>query len=158
MNLKALSAPELLRLHGSILAELRQRNVCRTSNNPVADYTEWLVASCLNLELIGNSNAGYDAVDKKARRYQIKGRRLTASNGSTQLSAIRNLGKAEFDFLLGVMFNEDYSVAYAFEVPHQVVLAKARYYEHTNSHLFFLRRTLRDEPGVRDIADRLSTA
>jgi len=158
MELKHLTELELLRLHGSILAELRRRRVCRTSNSPVADYTEWLVASHLGLQLVGNSRSGHDAVDTDGTRYQIKGRRLTASNGSTQLSAIRNLNNADFDVLIGVMFNEDFSVAYAFKVPHAVVLAQSRYQAHTNSHRFFLRRTLRDEPGVQDVTRKLSAA
>lgn len=156
MNLQALTELELLRLYGSILAEFRRRKVCRTSNNPVADYTEWLVASRLNLQLVGNSSAGHDAVGADGTRYQIKGRRLTALRRSTQLSGMRNLTNVNFDVLLGVMFNEDYSVAYAFAVPHSVVLAKSRYQGHTHSYLFSLRLALRDEPGVGDVTSELS--
>jgi hypothetical protein len=158
MNLEALSELELLRLHASILAELRSRKVCRTSNNPVADYTEWLVAQRLGLRLVQNSRAGHDAVGPDGTKYQIKGRRLTTRNGSTQLSAIRNLVEHDFDVLVGVMFNEDYSVAYAFAVPHAVVSEKAAYQAHTNSHRFFLRPALRDEPGVDDITEQMTGA
>jgi hypothetical protein len=150
-DLAVLSELELLRLHGSVLAELCRRGVCRTNNNPIADYTEWLISTRLGLRLEGGSKAAYDAVDQNGVRYQIKGRRLTALNGSTQLSAIRNLEAAGFDFLVGVMFNDDYSVAYAFSVPHAIVLTNAKYQEHTNSHLFYLRRSLASESGVRDI-------
>ena len=149
---------ELLRLHGSVLTELCRRGVCRTNNNPVADYTEWLVASRFGLRLENGSKAGYDAVGPDGTRYQIKGRRLVSTNGSTQLSAIRNLQSGGFAVLVGVMFNEDYSIAYAFMVPHSIVLARAKYQAHTNSHLFYLRRDLVSEPGVRDVTSELSSA
>ncbi len=156
LELQDLTELQLLRLHGSILTELQRRKVCRTSNNPVADYTEWLVAKRLGLQLAGNSRAGHDALGADGTRYQIKGRRLTSANGSTQLSAIRNLEDANFEVLVGVMFNEDYSIAYAFLVPHSVVLARSIYQAHTNSHLFSLRRTLLDEVGVKDVTQSLS--
>src|SRR6266571_2569982 len=105
-DLTTMSELELLRLHGSVLAELCRRGVCRTNNNPVSDYTEWLVASRLGLRLENGSKAGYDAVGTDGTRYQIKGRRLVSTNGSTQLSAIRNLNAGGFAILVGVMFNE----------------------------------------------------
>lgn len=64
---------ELLRAYTELMDELRSRGICRSSNNPVADYTEWLVAKKLSLELRGNSASGYDAVDETGRRYQVKG-------------------------------------------------------------------------------------
>jgi len=157
-ELPSLTELELLRLHGSVLAELCRRGVCRTNNNPIADYTEWLVASRLGLRLENGSKASYDAVGIDGTRYQIKGRRLVSANGSTQLSAIRNLQAGGFTVLVGVMFNEDYSIAYAFMVPHAVVLARAKYQAHTNSHLFYLRRDLAFEAGVREITRELSAA
>jgi hypothetical protein len=44
LKLEVLSTRELLSLFARILEELRRRKVVRSSNNPVADYTEWLVA------------------------------------------------------------------------------------------------------------------
>jgi len=158
MKLKDMSELELLRLYGSILSELRIRNVCRTENPPLGDYTEWLVATHLNLELVGNSRSGHDAIDRQGIRYQIKARRLTASNSSTQLSAIRNLAKSNFDFLIGVMFKEDFSIEYALKIPHALVLAQSKYQEYTNSHLFFLNNTLVKEAGVHDLTRKLSDA
>lgn len=158
MNLEGLTELELLRLHGSILAELRRRRVCRTSNQLVADYAEWLVAKGLHLRLVNNAHAGHDALGPDGRRYQIKGRRVTGQNRSTQLGAVRNLENHDFDFLIGVMFNEDFSVEYAFEVPHAVVLSQSRYQKHTNSHRFFLRPTLRGYPGVRDVTQSIAAS
>ncbi len=80
-----------------------------------------------------------DAVGPDGTRYQIKGRRMTRHNKSRQLSAIRNLGGSHFDVIAGVLFNEDYSVLRAALVPRSVVVDRAKFVEHTNSHKFLLR-------------------
>jgi hypothetical protein len=80
-HLSKLSEKDLLMLHAEIIDELRPRKVVRTRNNPVGDYTEWLVAKALKLELANNSSAGYDGTDENGLRYQIKGRRTTPERG-----------------------------------------------------------------------------
>ena len=79
----------LLRAHSAILDELRRQKVCRTNNNPVGDYTEWLVCRSLKLAPQGNSAKGFDAEGEGRVKYQIKGRRSDAQR--VQFSAIRNL-------------------------------------------------------------------
>jgi hypothetical protein len=56
-----MSPAGLLKLHGAVSAELRRRGICRSGNNPVADYAEGLVALRLGLRLAPNSTAGFDA-------------------------------------------------------------------------------------------------
>lgn len=90
MNLSEMSVLNPLKLLSSIIDELKRREVVRTKNNPLGDYTEWLVSKALELKLSSNSSAGYDALDKNDLRIQIKGRRITPENESRQLSAIRN--------------------------------------------------------------------
>jgi hypothetical protein len=148
---------DILRLYASLMAELRTRGVVRSSNNPVADYTESLVAQRLGLKLLGNSAAGCDATDAAGVRYQIKGRRLTPQGSSTQLSAIRNLETRPFDVLAAVVYNADFSIAYAAVIPHEFVLAHARYRKHTNSHCFMMTRAVMVAPGVVDVTARLAT-
>ena|SRR2546426_1312199 len=111
MNWSELSDAQMLTTYADLMEELRSRGICRSSNNPVADYTEGLVAARLHLELRGKSASGYDAVDAAGKRYQIKGRRLTPHNQSTQLSALRNLKDGPFDFLVAVIYNPDFTVA-----------------------------------------------
>ncbi len=154
-DLEDLEVPQLLRLYTRVLDELRDRGVTRSSNNPVADYTEFLVAECLGLELAGNSTSGFDAVDSKGRRYQIKGRRLTKQNRSTELSAIRKLAEAPFDFLVAVVYQHDFSIDYAAQVPHEVVVELASYSKHTNAHRFMMRRDVLADRRVVDITGRL---
>ncbi|MDE3273973.1 DUF6998 domain-containing protein [Pseudoalteromonas sp. G4] len=99
MYLKEMRIKELLQLQVSITNELKSRGVVRTQNNPLGDYTEWLVANALDLKLEANSKAGYDGLSKTGVRVQIKGRRVTPKNNSRQLSAIRKYDEQDFDEL-----------------------------------------------------------
>lgn len=156
MNTEDLTDRQLLDLHCTVMDALRQRGVIRSSNNPVADYTETLVARALNATLAVGSQAGFDAVGQDGTRYQIKGRRLTAANRSTQLSALRNLASGPFDKLAAVVFNSNLIVEYAALIPLDVVQRLGRYRAHTNSHTLYFRRTLLNEPGIQDITDLIN--
>lgn len=57
---------ELLGLYASLLDELRKREVTHSTNNPVADYTEYLVTNALKLTPAPGSTSGHDATDAKA--------------------------------------------------------------------------------------------
>lgn len=77
-DMKRASTRELLTLFARVLEHLRDREVVRSGNNPVADYCESLVVKALNLKRLGGSNKGCDAVDHlNGTRYEIKGRRIT---------------------------------------------------------------------------------
>jgi hypothetical protein len=131
-NFTSKSNPELLKLYTELMAELRTRGVVRTSNGPGADVAEGLVAKALSLTLNTSSTAGYDGIDPQGNKVEVKCRRLTQFNNSRQLSAIRNLEKAHFDFLAGVLFNEDFSVMKAALIPYVVVKEHAVFVKHTN--------------------------
>lgn len=130
-----LSNRELLQQHSSIIEELVNRNVLRTRNNPVADYAEWLVANKLCLTLQTNSKAGYDAVDSSGVTYQIKARRER-----TQLGVIRNLNQNAFDYLIVVIFHNDFSVKEAYNIPHSIIVNYANHSSHQNGHILCIRR------------------
>jgi hypothetical protein len=148
---KAFSTPDLLRHFANILDELKQRGVVRTRNNPVADYAEWMVAQRLDLSLERNSKSGYDAINTSGERFQIKSRRLDPSNNSRQLSVIRNLHAGEFDYLIGILFDRDFTVNKAYKIPHSVIAKYARFSKHQNGHIFHLRGDILRDPGVEDI-------
>jgi hypothetical protein len=65
--------------------ELLSQGVVRSTNNPVADYSEYLTARAFGLTLVASSSIGYDAIGEDDVRYQVKARRLTARNTSRQL-------------------------------------------------------------------------
>src|SRR5262249_35603914 len=124
---------ELLGLYDSLMCELRTRGIIRSSNNPVADYAEWLASQALGLTLETKSTAGFDGVCVDGLRYQVKGRRRTPQNASVQLGQIRGLAERHFDFLIAIIFHSDFSVDYAGQIPHQVVIERAKFNEHTNA-------------------------
>ena len=152
---KTLTPSELLRCFADILDELKERRTIRTRNNPVADYAEWLVARQLGLLLERNSKRGYDATDQNGKRYQIKSRRLDQANKSRQLSVIRNLEAAEFDYLVGILFNRDFTVKEAYKIPHDVIKEHARFSEHQNGYIFHLKGEVLTAPRVEDITEVL---
>jgi hypothetical protein len=153
MNLQELSIKELLCLQAAATDELKERKVVRTKNNPLGDYTEWLVAKALNLDLQANSKAGYDGIDQNGLRVQIKGRRVTASNKSRQLSAIRKYAEKDFDMLAAVIYNESFEVVDALLIPHEVVGEYASYREHVNAHILSLKGPILKDPRIKCIKE-----
>jgi hypothetical protein len=147
---------ELLQTFAAVIDELKRRGLVRTINNPVADYTEWLVTSKLKLTLLGNSKLGCDATSSDGTKYQIKGRRVSGLDKSIQLSALRNLPKRLFDFLVAVIYERDFSIRHALRIPYEVVLEKSTYQTHTNSYLFHVRPSLLTDTRVEDIGHMLA--
>jgi hypothetical protein len=155
MDIADLTVPELLVLHTQIGDELRRRGILRSANNPTGDLSEYLFCKAFGWNQAGNSHPNVDAVGADGTRYQIKGRRITRFNNSRQLSAIRDLSGAHFDFIAGVLFNEDYTVMRAALIPHAVALERSTFVERTNSHKFLLRDDVWNAAGVRDVSAEL---
>ena len=153
-ELRSMSEVELLQTHRAVIDVLIRRGVVKTRNNPIGDYTEWLVCRRLKLRVQGNSQAAYDAIDREGIRYQIKGR-CDASN-AVQLGVIRNLDQHGFDFLVALVFNEDYSIRLAVKVSYEAVRNLARFRRHQNGHILTLNRSTVDRDGVDDILHLIS--
>ena len=154
-NLESMSEVELLQTHGAVIDELMRREVVRTRNNPIGDYTEWLVCKHLELEMQRNSQSAFDAVDdSKKKRYQIKGRQSEAKK--VQFSAIRNFDQHGFDFVIAVVFNQDYSIRFAAKLTHAAVADHSTYREHTNAHILILDENALSSDGVGDITGELN--
>ncbi|MCJ9720122.1 hypothetical protein MOV66_02540 [Agrobacterium sp. SHOUNA12C] len=144
---------ELLTLHAAIMEELRSRNVLRSANNPTGDLAEYLFCAAFGWQQAANSVKGYDALDSKGIRYQIKGRRIHLRNKSRQLSAIRDLDG--FDVLAVVLFDDSYNITKAALIPAATVQEKSVYVQHTNSNRFLARESLWEVAGVVDVTERL---
>lgn len=156
-DLTKLTITELLAVHSSVLDELQHREVIRSKNNPTGDYAEWLVKEGLGLQLAPPSAKGFDATDSQGLRYQIKGRRITPENTSTQLGVIRNLNGKDFDFLVAVIFDADWQVHYAAKIPHRTVTSLAgEHRPHVNGHTMHLRRSVFEATGVEDVTLKLN--
>jgi hypothetical protein len=154
-DINNLTIAELLAAHSSVIDELKRRGVIRSNNNPTGDYAEWLAKEKLGLDLETNSAKGFDALDSQGLRYQIKGRRVTDENGSTQLGVIRNLEAKEFDFLVGIIFDSNWQVRYAAKIPQNIVASLATFRDHQNGHVLHLRPSIFENPNVEDISNLL---
>lgn len=150
-DIKSFTTTELLQYYGQIIDELRTRKVVRTANSPIGDYAEWLVANKLGLTLLSNSTPGYDAVDSSGIKYQIKCRRMTRKSQAIQLSAIRNLHNADFDYLIVVIFNNLIEVERVLKIPHQIIEKYAKYRKHVNAHILLIREDVLKDPQVEDL-------
>ncbi len=149
------TAQGLLKAYCEILRELRRRKLIRSTNSPVADVAETLVALALKLQLVEGSTAGYDAIGSDGLRYEIKGRRITSENKSRQLSFIRGLDKDHFDFLVGVLFDEDFQILKACIIPRSIVQKLAKYVKHVNGWRLILADSVWHEAGVQDMSETL---
>lgn len=108
MQFNNLSEIELLKLHQDITLELKTRGIIR-SENILGDYAEYLVCKLMNLTLSIGSAKAIDATDNQGKSYQIKARRLSSNKS---VATIKSLRSFEFDFLILVLFNVDYSVKF----------------------------------------------
>lgn len=148
-DVRAASVGKLLAGYGAILEQLREREIVRSSNNPVSDYSELLFCRAFGWQRENNSTAGYDAKDRQGIRYQIKGRRLARHNRSRQL----NIERKPFDKLAGLLMDETFQVIRAAIIPFSVVRDQTTYSAHANYWRFLLRDQVWDAPGVRDVTN-----
>lgn len=155
VKLEQMTNVELLQAHGAVIDELIRRDIVRTRNNPIGDYTEWLVCVQRGLDPQNNSTAAFDAVNKTdGQRYQIKGRQSDAHR--VQFSAIRNLDQHGFDFVIAIVFNKDYSIRFAAKLTHAAVQKLSRHQRHVNTHILMLSESCFEIDGVEDICGLLS--
>lgn len=140
---------KLLQTHGDVIEKLVSLGAVKTRNNPIGDYTEWLVRRRMGLTEAPSNQKGFDATDNNGKRYQIKGRREEGT--SVQFSPVRDLKKRHFDFLIAVAFNNDYSIRFAVMIPHGIVEKFAKYRQNVNGHVPAFRDEHAKQPGVTDI-------
>lgn len=146
---------DLLGLYSDILNELCDRGVLRTVNNPAADYAEYLVARALSLSPASASTKKYDALDDSGLKYEVKARRLTRGSRPTRFSAIRGLDERPFDYLVAVLFNEDFVVHQACVFPIDYVAEKAFWQAYVNGWILPISDDLWLSTRGRDITETL---
>ena len=150
-----LNNKQLLKLYTRIIITLEVRDVVRTQNNPIGDYTEWLVSKAYDYKLETNSKAGYDAISKDGIKIQIKARKIISSNDPKQLSAIRNLDKNDFDILIAVIYNKNCEIIEALSIPHNIIKEYAGYSNHVNSSILTITDKIRYDDRVKNITKEL---
>lgn len=151
---KSLTTSQLLHSYVQILVELQTRKIVRTANGPIGDYAEYLVANQLGLTLMKNAQSGHDAEDASGVKFQIKSRRLTLHNHSKQLGAIRNLENHNFDYLIAVLFNDQFEVETVVKIPYEIIRKYARFREHVHAHILVLSDNILNDPSVEDLTSQ----
>jgi hypothetical protein len=158
VDLSAMSAKVVLRLYGSILAELARRKILTTNDNPIGGYGESLVARAFGGERQRNSSTGFDVLLPDGLRLQVKTRWLPLVGGLRQLSAIRKLESRGFDYVIAVLLDKNFDVAAAYQIPHAAVGRLATFAAHTNSHRLVMTPSVCRDPECADITEKLRSA
>lgn len=144
MDLENHSDQQLLRLIAQITLELRNRGVIRT-NNTLGDYAEYLVCKAIGLTLTQGSKKGIDAIDKLGKTYQIKARRVSARTSTPTIKSLRSF---EFDFLILVLFNEDYSIKFCGKLTSELALELSSSNPRVNARRLSFSKKLRSDPRI----------
>lgn len=156
-NLENKSVTEIMKLYSDVLDELKKRNVIRTFNSPVGDYAEWLVCKVLELELVPNSKKGHDAVGPDGKRFQIKSRLERSGEKQRQLGVIRNFNNDEFDEfdeLIAIIFDEDFSVKEAYKVKKPEISKYSVRNNYQNGHILHMKGQILEDTNVENITVR----
>ncbi len=152
-DLAQMTEIELLQTHGAVIEESLCQGIVKTRNNPIGDYTEWLVCDRMKLKMADKNQKGFDATDKDGKRYQIKGGRK--SNGTVPFSPIRNLEQRAFQSVIVVAFKDDYSIRFAASIPHELVECLANFNKSVNGFVLRLNEQKIQHDCVTDISDCL---
>ena len=145
-----------LKDYAEILKSLNSAGIVRTYNSPVGDYAEWIVSEKLGLELQKNSEAGFDALDKKTgSRYQVKSCWMHPGKKNKQLNVIRDYDKKPFDYLVVVIFGEDFDVEEAYLIPHAIIREHFLWNKHQNGIVVTLTNKFVSDKRVENIKEKL---
>lgn len=145
---------KLLEQYGSILAELRARDVVRTGNAPIGDYAEHLAQQVYGGALAQNSVKSYDLISGDSRKMQVKARAVgRLSSRATTFSAFRSF---EFDVACFLLFDaRTYRLIWAKELTAGAALSVSRRSEHVNAN--HLSRSTVEREGA-DVTDKFAIA
>lgn len=153
-----LRTDQLFELYGSMLAELRRRNIVRTANAPAGDYAEYLVAKAFGGTLAPASEKSWDVELPDGKRIQVKCRVISdpPASGQRQLSPFRSF---DFDTAVIVLLSDsDYSIRHAIELPRRVVEEHSAYRQHVNGHVLRVTAGLLADPEAVDRTEMIVRA
>ena len=107
---------KLLTKYTQVIEELKKANVIR-SGKVVADYGEYVASKKLNLKLAESPvNKGYDALDKKGIKYEIKTRKATSWN-TPNIFPVKQQQLSVIDFLIYVEFDNEWNLVKMLKIP-----------------------------------------
>ena len=176
-DLKTASLADLFTLYGHILDELTRREVVRTRNQPLGDYSEWLVGHALNgqqsankseksfditadlsadlLAALGPHDGGY-----RGARIQVKARSVSPIPKQHQLQT-SPFHAHGFDYLALVLHEEsNFSIRRAVLLPTAAALTHAKPASARRDDVLrlWMTPTVMNDPTAVDITERLQLA
>jgi len=111
-----------LNSYTNIIEKLKKAGILRTGK-VIGDYGEYVVSKRLNLELASSSvNKGYDAIDKKRNKYEIKTRKATTWNKPT-IFPIKKSQLEVVNFLIYVEFDNKWNLVKLLKIPARKIKA-----------------------------------
>lgn len=149
---------ELLATYSGVMRALRKQGVVRSSNNPVADLAEAIGCKAFDLTIADKSAKGYDGVCGKGKRWQIKSRRQTRDNPSSQLGVLRDLESRHFDYVLAICLDEHFAIRSAYKIPHEAVASHAKFRAHQRGHILHLNAAVRADKRVENVTSIVAAA
>ncbi|WDV44053.1 hypothetical protein PV797_10985 [Clostridiaceae bacterium M8S5] len=120
INLSELTELELMILNRDIVKELNKRNVVKTRNKPIAGYARWLIKNTFGFKQTVNPNEKYDFLDKDNNKYLVRSRQIIG-NKNLPFGIIRNLDDRNFDYLITVVFDEDFNIMESYKISYEVL-------------------------------------
>jgi len=113
---------KLLNKYTHIIEQLKDAGVVRTGK-VVADYGEYVVSKKLGLKLADSPvNKGYDAVDTKGKKYEVKTRKATAWN-KPAIFPVKQSQISTVDFLIYIEFDNKWDVKRLLKIPAKKLVA-----------------------------------
>jgi hypothetical protein len=157
VDLRALTARQLLRLYADLLTELVRRDVVRSRNAPAGDLAEHLVHRAYGGDLAPPSEKSWDVRTSDGRLLQVKARLITAGDRKNHnYSPFRSFGFDACVFL--ILDAHTYDVVQAVEVPVDGVRSLARETKWVAGSRVSTRAPLLGLAGAVDRTDEIAAA
>lgn len=121
MKLNHLTADELLQMNQYTLDELERRSILKVGDNPISEYTLWLVKNKMNAKSVSSEFAGYNVRTPDRKKIHILAKRNKLKNHSAILGVISERELRKVDDVLAVIYNEDMSIHTALIIPVHVI-------------------------------------
>jgi hypothetical protein len=156
IDVRSLTARELLRLSARVVTELKSRGVVRSRNAPAGDLAEYLVAKAFHGELAAASEKSWD-VQARDRKLQVKCRLVDPD--SRRYESFSPFRSWAFDACIFITLDcHTYDVVQAVEIPTAIVKAIAQETRWVNGHRVSVRQIAGPIEGARDVTDLIRDA
>jgi hypothetical protein len=156
IDVRSLTARELLRLSARVVTELKSRGVVRSRNAPAGDLAEYLVAKAFHGELAAASGKSWD-VQAGDRKLQVKCRLVDPD--SRRYESFSPFRSWAFDACIFITLDcHTYDVVLAVEIPVAIVKAIAQETRWVNGHRVSVRQVAGPIEGARDVTDLIRDA